>query len=299
MDIPTVNYDMNAQWLLSAVLASMVLGVALNITLRDFKQVLSMPKAIVAGLSAQFLILPATTFAVTMVVDLPAGMELGMILVSSCPGGAVSNFVTQLAKGNVALSISLTACASLLAIFMLPFNFLFWSSLNPDTAKMLTSVDVDEVSLVVTLVLVLAIPLFIGLFIRKQYERFAAVLHSILNKTSSIALAVFIIIAVLNNYQAFLSAFSVVFVIVLGHNLLAYCLGYIAGKAAKLSERDVIATTIEVGMQNSSLAIAIVFTQFAANVEMALICAFWGTWHLVSGILVASVSKYNYGKKPA
>ena len=291
LELSQVNYDMNAQWLLSAVLASMVLGVALNIKIDDFKQILAAPKAVFAGLSAQFLILPAATFGLTLAVDFHPGIELGMLLVAACPGGAVSNFVTQLGRGNVALSISLTACASLLAIIMLPLNFLFWAQQNPDTAELMTAVDVDEYKLMLNLILVLAVPLFTGLVLRHHFANFASQLHKILNTTSSMALAIFILVAVSQNFEAFTQSFATIFWIVLVHNALAYGLGFCAAKLSRLNRKDTIATVIEVGMQNSSLAIAIVFTQFSAQPEMALICAFWGTWHLLSGVIVAFASR--------
>lgn len=287
MEIGQVYYDASSQWLLSAVLASMVLGVALDIKWHDFKAVAKMPKAILAGLVAQFLFLPALTTLLTLFLDLPAGIELGMILVSSCPGGAISNFVTHLAKGNTALSISMTAVASSLAVFMLPFNFIFWSQVNPNTVALMQQINVDAGSLFINLLIVLAVPLALGLIIANKKPSLAKTLHKTLNLTSVIALAAFIVIAVIKNQHAFMAHFGLIFAIVLGHNALALSSGFLAGRIANLSVRDIKATTIEVGMQNSSLAIAIVFTQFQGEAGMALISAFWGTWHIISGLLIA------------
>ena len=188
MEIGQVYYNADSQWLLNLVLASMILGVALDINWRDFKTVAKMPKAIAAGLSAQFIALPAITTALTMLLDLPAGIELGMILVACCPGGAISNFVTHLAKGNTALSISMTAMASTLAIFMLPLNFVFWSAINPVTASMMKSIDVSGLALFLNLFWVLAIPLFMGLLIKNKFPNIAGVLHKVLKTTSLLAL---------------------------------------------------------------------------------------------------------------
>jgi len=282
-----VYYNADSQWLLSLVLASMILGVALDINWRDFKAVAKMPKAIASGLSAQFIALPAITTLLTMLLDLPAGIELGMILVACCPGGAISNFVTHLAHGNTALSISITAVASALAIFMLPLNFVFWSAVNPETANMMKSIDVSAMALFFNLFFVLAIPLLFGLTIKHKLPVLAKTLHKILKATSLLALIAFISIAIVKNQSAFISHFELIFIIVLIHNALAFLLGFSAAKFSKLSVRDTKAITIEVGMQNSSLAIAIVFTQFNGEAGMALISAFWGTWHIVSGLLIA------------
>jgi BASS family bile acid:Na+ symporter len=282
-----VYYNADSQWLLNIVLASMILGVALDINWRDFKAVAKMPKAIAAGLSAQFIALPAITTVLTLILNLPAGIELGMILVACCPGGAISNFVTHLSHGNTALSISMTAMASALAIFLLPINFVFWSAVNPETAEMMKSINVSGVDLFFNLFFFLAIPLVLGLTIKQQYPNFANTLHKLLKVTSILALIAFISIAVFKNQAAFMAHFQLIFIIVLAHNALALLLGFSAGKFSQLSIRDTKAITIEVGMQNSSLAIAIVFTQFNGEPGMALISAFWGTWHIVSGLLIA------------
>jgi len=291
-----VYYNADSQWLLNLVLASMILGVALDINWRDFKAVAKMPKAITAGLSAQFIALPAITTGLTMLLNLPAGIELGMILVACCPGGAISNFVTHLAHGNTALSISMTAMASALAIFMLPLNFVFWSAINPETAAMMKSIQVSGMALFFNLFYVLAIPLLIGLTIKSKLPNLATTLHKILKVTSLLALIAFISIAILKNQTAFMSHFQLIFIIVLVHNALALLLGFGVARTSQLSIRDTKAITIEVGMQDSSLAIAIVFTQFNGEAGMALISAFWGTWHIISGLLIA-VTFRAYGKK--
>ncbi len=296
MEIGQIYYNANSQWLLNIVLASMILGVALDINWQDFKAVAKMPKAIIAGLSAQFIALPAMTTALTLMLDLPAGIELGMILVAACPGGAISNFVTHLAKGNTALSISMTACASALAIIMLPINFVFWSNMNPETASMMKSIAVSSSDLFINLFIVLAIPLALGLYIKTHFENFAKQLHKILKISSIVALIAFIGIAVFKNQQAFSEHFQLIFLVVLAHNATALMLGFLSAKLSRLNVANTKAITIEVGMQNSSLAIAIVFTQFNGNAGMALISAFWGTWHIISGLIIAMLFR-QWGKR--
>ena len=287
MEIGQVYYDGNSQWLLNAVLASMILAVALDIQWRDFSAVAKMPKAILAGLLSQFIALPALTTVLTLILELPAGVELGMILVAACPGGAVSNFVTHLAGGNTALSISMTAVASALAVILMPFNFVFWSQVNPQTATLLQTINVSGAALFINLFWVLAVPLVAGLALRYYWPMLASRLHQLLKVTSTIALFGFIIIAVIRNQTAFMAHFELIFLVVLAHNGIALGLGYLAALFCHLGVRDSKAVTIEVGMQNSSLAIAIVFSQFAGEAGMALISAFWGTWHIVSGLLLA------------
>jgi BASS family bile acid:Na+ symporter len=288
-----ISYDSGQQWVLNLILAVMILGLALDIRPRDFLSVFKAPKAPVIGLLAQFLLLPAFTYLLTLMVDLEPGIELGMILVAACPGGAMSNFITHLSGGNTALSISITAVASVLAIFMLPINFVFWANLNPETQAMLQSINVSGGDIFASLIVVLAIPLALGFFIQWVSPRLSELLHKGLKYFGVFALFVFIFAAVAKNFDHFIAQFWLLLAIVFIHNGLALGLGYAASSVGHLPGQDKKAITLEVGMQNSSLAIAIVFSQFGGEYGMALISAFWGTWHIVSGLSIAGFFKYK------
>jgi BASS family bile acid:Na+ symporter len=295
--MPELQYDGGQQWMLNLTLAMMVLGLALDIHPRDFLKVFKAPKAPAIGLAAQFLLLPALTCGLTLLLDLPAGIELGMILVAACPGGALSNFITHLSGGNTALSISITAISSTLAIFMLPINFVFWASLNPVANELLLNINVSGIDIAKSLLVVLAAPLALGFLMQHYTPNLSKKLHTVLKYVSLFALFMFIFMAVFKNYEHFVAQFWVLFVAVLAHNVLAMGTGYAAASFGKLPVADKKAITLEVGMQNSSLAIAIVFTQFNAEYGMALISAFWGTWHIVSGIAFAGACRYTDKKK--
>jgi BASS family bile acid:Na+ symporter len=294
--MPEIQYDGSQQWILNLTLALMVLGLALDIRPRDFLKVLKSPKAPAIGLAAQFILLPAFTCGLTLLLDLPAGIELGMILVAACPGGALSNFITHMSGGNTALSISITAISSAVAVVMLPINFMFWASVNPVANKLLLNINVSGTDIIQTLLLVLVAPLALGFIIQHFYPSMAEKIHRVLKYLSMVALFLFIFIAVMANYQHFLSQFWILFAAVLAHNILAMGTGFATSSIGGLPIADKKAVTLEVGMQNSSLAIAIVFSQFNGEYGMALICAFWGTWHIVSGIIFAVVSQ-KYMKK--
>jgi BASS family bile acid:Na+ symporter len=295
--VPELQYDGGQQWILNLTLAMMVLGLALDIHPRDFLKVFKSPKAPAIGLAAQFLLLPAFTCGLTLLLDLPAGIELGMILVAACPGGALSNFITHLSGGNTALSISITAISSTIAVFMLPINFMFWASMNPVANELLLNIDVSGSDIVQSLLIVLAAPLALGFLMQHFIPNLSKRLHTVLKYVSLLALFMFIFIAVYKNYEHFVAQFWLLFVAVLAHNLLALGTGYAASSIGKLPTADKKAITLEVGMQNSSLAIAIVFTQFNAEYGMALICAFWGTWHIVSGVVFAALCRIQFNKK--
>jgi BASS family bile acid:Na+ symporter len=294
--MPELHYDGGQQWILNLTLAMMVLGLALDIKPKDFLNVFKSPKAPAIGLAAQFLLLPAFTCGLTLLLDLPAGIELGMILVAACPGGTLSNFVTHLSGGNTALSISITAISSTIAIVMLPINFMFWASINPVANELLMNINVNGSDIIEVLLLVLAAPLMLGFVIQHFTPAIAKKLHAVLKSISIIALFAFIAVAVIANYQHFVAQFWLLFTAVLAHNILAMGTGFAVSSIGGLPTADKKAITLEVGMQNSSLAIAIVFTQFNGEYGMALISAFWGTWHIVSGVLFAWVSRVYMNK---
>ncbi len=296
LELGNVNYDQSQQLTLNLVLALMVFGLALDIKLEDFRRVFRNPKAPVVGLIAQFGLLPAVTCAITLIADLPPGVELGMILVAACPGGAVSNVITYFARGNVALSISMTAFSSMIAIVMMPVNFAFWAGFNPVAADLLRSIDVSGWDIFKTLIIVLAIPLTLGQILSNYTPKLAAVLHRGLKYVSVVILLLFIVLAVAKNLDSFTKYFGLLFLSVLIHNGAALLLGFGTARLSGLRGADTRAVTIEVGIQNSSLAIAIVFSQFDAQAGMALIAAFWGTWHIVSGLIIALVVRRFAGR---
>ncbi len=194
--------------------------------------------------------------------------------------------------GNTALSISITAISSTLAIFMLPINFVFWASMNPVANELLLNINVSGADIAKSLLIVLAAPLALGFLMQHYTPNLSKKLHTILKYVSLFALFMFIFLAVFKNYEHFVAQFWMLFIAVLAHNVLAMGTGYAAASFGKLPVADKKAITLEVGMQNSSLAIAIVFTQFNAEYGMALISAFWGTWHIVSGVAFAGVCRY-------
>ena len=136
IDNVQINFDANGLLLLNVALALVMFGVALGITINDFKNLFKQPKIILAGILSQFFLLPLLTFGLVVLLEPEPSIALGMIMVAACPGGNISNFMTHLAKGNTALSISLTACATFFALFMTPFNFQFYGNLYEPTSSM-------------------------------------------------------------------------------------------------------------------------------------------------------------------
>jgi BASS family bile acid:Na+ symporter len=263
-------------------------GVALGITIEDFKHLAKQPKAVLLGVVSQFILLPLITFLVVLWIKPQPSIALGMMMVAACPGGNISNFMTHLAKGNTALSVSLTAFATFLAMFMTPFNFQFYGNLYAPTAQILKTVELEPLELVKLVVLILGIPLVLGMLVRQRYELLATKLSKILKPLSILVFAAIVVIAFSKNIEVFNGYVHHVLTIGIGHNLLAIGLGFALAKLFKLSFKNQKTLAIETGIQNSGLGLLLIFTFFEGLGGMAILAAFWGIWHIISGLLLAS-----------
>ncbi|MFK3999975.1 bile acid:sodium symporter family protein [Psychrobacter namhaensis] len=275
--------------LLNLILALMMFGVSLSLRLEDFKRVILSPIAPIAGLFAQFLLLPLMTCLLTWALNIDPELALGMILVASCPGGSFSNIMTWLARGNVAVSVSMTAVSSLAATVLTPLNFAFYGWLNPHTREYLTQITIEPSSILILVLLVLAVPLVLGMVTGRKLPDLVVRIQKPLRIISLLVLMSFVAIAFSSNVALFIERFHSFFWLVVAHNLLALSLGYGIGRMLKLPIADRRAVTLEVGIQNSGLGLVILFTFFPEAGGMMLITAFWGVWHLVSGLTLSQI----------
>lgn len=262
-------------------------GIALEISIVDFKQLLKKPKPILVGVFSQFLVLPAITFLLVLLLKPSPSIALGMFMVAACPGGNISNFISHLAKGNTALSVSLTAIATLLAIVMTPLNLQFWGSMYEPTAGILNKIAISPFEMIKLVALLLGLPLLLGMWVNHQKPRVAQRLAKNLKMGSLLFFIALVCLALNNNWDVFSEYISYVFWIVLLHNLVAFVTGFSLGKFFKLATNDVKSITIETGIQNSGLGLLLIFTFFDGLGGMALLAAFWGIWHLISGLVLA------------
>lgn len=283
-----LNFDPNSLMVLNVILAIIMFGVSLDLKVDDFKRVVQNPKGPIIGVIAQFLLLPAFTFALTLLIKPAPSVALGMILVSTCPGGNVSNFFTNYAKGNTALSVSMTSISTVLAIFMTPINLHLWGGLNPDTKVLLTKVNISFWDMLLTIFLILGIPLILGMYFATKKPNIAKKLKVPFKYASVIFFVGFVLASFSNNIDNFLKYIKYVMYIVAVHNLVALSLGYFAAKFGKLKEIDRRAITMEVGIQNSALGLILIFDFFNGLGGMALITAWWGIWHIIAGLVLGS-----------
>jgi len=287
--IAAVAFEPRSLILLNLILALMMFGVSLSLRLEDFKRVVLSPIAPIAGLFAQFFLLPLATCLFTWALNIDPELALGMILVASCPGGSFSNIMTWLARGNVAVSVSMTAVSSLAAAILTPVNFAFYGWLNPYTREYLTKITIEPSSILILVLLVLALPLVLGMVTGRRLPDLVVRIQKPLRIFSLLVLMAFVAIAFSSNFALFLERFHSFFWLVVGHNLLALSLGYGMGLMLKLPVADRRAVTLEVGIQNSGLGLVILFTFFPEAGGMMLITAFWGVWHLVSGLTLSQI----------
>jgi BASS family bile acid:Na+ symporter len=279
--------------LLNVGIGLMMFGVAVDLRIDDFKAVANKPRAMLVGLVAQFLILPAATFGLTRIIDPMPSIALGMILVAACPGGNISNIITHLAGGNAALSIGMTAVSTVAAIVMTPLNITFWGSMNPATAAILQQVSLDPMELFLTVVTILGVPLVAGMTLAARKPDFAALIRRPMKGVSIVFFAAIVAIALVNNWASFLTYVGVVMGVVALHNAIALGLGYGAARLLGLRSRDARAISIEVGIQNSALGLTLIFTFFAGLGGMALVAAWWGIWHILAGLALAAGWTYS------
>ncbi len=288
IDQAQLNFNDSTLLLLNVLIGLIMFGVALDIRIEDFRRVVRDPRGPLIGLGAQFLLLPAFTFLLISIADPIPSMALGMIMVAACPGGNFSNFLAHYAGSNAALSVSMTAISTAMAIVMTPLNLSFWGSRDPGTAAILTEVSLDPVDLLVTILLILGVPLFAGMIVAARAPGLATRLRRPMRIFSLAAFALFIVGALLGNWQQFLDHVGAVALIVALHNALALAIGYWSARALGSPRYDTRAISIEVGIQNSALALVLIFGFFDGLGGMAIIAAWWGVWHLISGLTVAT-----------
>ncbi len=288
IDAIQINFSPDQLFLLNICLAFIMFGVALDIKLSDFKYLVNHPKAIIVGLSSQLILLPLLTYAIIVLFEPATSIALGMILIGVCPGGNVSNFAVHLARANVALSVSLTSFVTLGAIILTPISFSFWSAYIPGTDQLEQSIYVSPENMANTIIYLIALPLFAGMWASHKYSDFVAKIKRPIRILSILIFLAFVLFAVAGNFQNIVDHLGKVFFLVLLHNSLALLMGYYFARLNRLNIKDAQAISIETGIQNSGLALILIFNFFGGLGGMALIAAWWGIWHLISGFALAS-----------
>ena len=266
-------------------LATIMFGVGLDLDLAEMRRTLRRPVGPAVGLLTQFVALPALAFAFVSVLDLGPGLAVGVIVVCACPGGTVSNVMTHLAGANTSLSIAMTGVSTALALVMTPFNIAFWGGRLEGLGDL--DVTVDPLALMATLLLVIGLPVAVGAWLQVRRPERAARLRRPARIAAVAGLVILVLGAVGANLDAVDEAATDVMPAVVGMNVLALLLGYGTAFAARLPRDDRRAVSIEVGIQNTALALTLVLQLFGDSSDAVLVAALYGAWHLVSGLALA------------
>ena len=301
LDHIRLNFSPASLHTLNIAIGFVMFGVALEIKTQSFKDIFFSPKPAIIGFISQFFALPLLTFMLIFALKdfLSPTMALGMVLVAACPGGNISNFISSLAKGNVALSVSLTAIASIAAVVLTPLNFAFWGKQviqlyeHQASAEMVPVLQIDLIQVFKTIFIILGIPLISGIIINHKFPEFTKKIVKPIKKISIVIFSAIIIIALAKNFTHFINVIYYIFFIVLLHNILALLTGFSLASIFKLSEANRRSITIETGIQNAGLALVLIFNPkiFPPELElggMAIIAAWWGIWHMIAGLGIAS-----------
>lgn len=305
LDQVHLNFSTSGLVFLNIALAFIMFGVALGIKTENFTDLLRKPKPAIVGFISQTFLLPAFTFLLVLALNPPPTIALGMIMVAACPGGNISNFISSMARGNVALAVSLTGISTLAAVFFTPFNFAFWGNLYinfynaHEASGLLRPLEIDKAQMFQTVFILLGIPVIIGLTVAKKFPALTEKIKKPINRGSLIFFVIMVITMLSANLTQFVSFVHLVFLYVLIQNGLAMLTGYLFAKVNKLSVTDQRTISIETGIHNSGLALALLFNPkiFPPEMQlggMAIIAAWWGIWHILSGLSIA----WFWSKKP-
>jgi len=304
-----LNFSPASLHALNFAIAFVMFGVALEIKLVHFKKLLLNPVSAIIGFVSQFLMLPFLTFLLVIALRdyITPTIALGMILVAACPGGNISNFISSLSKGNVALSVSLTAIATMGAIIFTPLNFAIWGKLaigffnTHGSAALVRPIEIDAIQMFRTVFIILGVPIILGIFTNEKFPKFTSRILKPIKTISIIIFSAVVVLALAKNFVYFKMVIQYIFLIVLAHNALAFSSGYLLPAIFKRPLVDRKTISIETGIQNSGLALVLIFNPriFPPELElggMAIIAAWWGIWHIVAGMFIAGVwTKFNYG----
>ena len=307
--IDAIQVNMNAAGMnvINIVLAFVMFGVALGIKPETFIDVIRKPKSLIIGIVCQMILLPGLTFLLTIALKdfISPMIALGMILVASCPGGNISNFITSLSRGNTELSVSLTSVNTVACMFTTPLNFALWGNLFLNHARIASSLPELSIpfwEIVKTIILLLGVPIVLGVLCRKFIPKMANFLKKPLQYLSILFFIAMVVMAFGNNIDAFMKCIKYIFLIVLIHNLLALGIGYFSATAMKVPYKDRRTITIETGIQNSGLGLVLLFNpaifgpEWTNNGGMLVITAWWGVWHIISGLTLAFLWRWK-GRK--
>ena len=293
LDKLIINFDEGQIFLLNICLGFLMFGIALDLSTKDFKYIVQYPKAVLVGLTSQIVLLPVFTFLLIFFIQPAFSIQLGMLLVASCPGGNISNYMVHRSGGNTALSITLTSIVTLAAAIITPFSFYLWMGILETPPDLATTIALDFSNMVKIIFQLIIVPLLLGMGINRYLPALKNMIIKPVKWFSVLLLIGIIVFALIGNIEILKSHLTLVFFLVLIHNGIAYLIGYYFAKLWNLSDKDARAISIETGIQNAGLGLILVFNYFNGLGGMALVAAWWGVWDLISGFSLSTYWTYS------
>jgi bile acid:Na+ symporter, BASS family len=287
VDALRINFNPGQMVILNAAMAFLMFSVALDIQPSDFKKVAQFPRSVAVGLLAQYLLFPLLTLAIVFVFHPPVSVAMGMVLVSMCPSGNMTNFLVHYAKANIALSVTLNAIIIASATALTPAGFLFWAKFIPESEALRKSFEVGFGEMALIILQLIILPLIGGMLL---HARFPVFIDRIRLWVQRVALLIFfsiLALAILGNLENIRRYIGFIFLLVAVHNLAGVGNGYWLGRLFRLPELDCRTLAFESGVHNTALGLLLIFRFFDGLGGMAIIAAWWGIWDLVTGMGLA------------
>jgi BASS family bile acid:Na+ symporter len=294
-----ITLEPTTQIALAVSLAFTMFTVALGLKTNDFSFLRAHPRSILFGFLAQVLGLPLMTLGLLMVFEPMAGVALGMLIVSCCPGGNVSNLFTRLSRGNVAYSVPLTTCSSIFSAAFLPVAILFWTGLYGPTRALVETIHLDRAGFILSTGLTLLVPLAAGILVSHYRPALAAALQRLCLPVAVLVIAMVIGVGLSGNAGLLRDFGHVILPYVVLHNAAAFALGGIIGLLALRTGAARRALIFEIGIQNSGLGLLIMLSQFGGLGSGAMVIATWGIWHFIGGFALTGLFRLARKRRPS
>ena len=276
MDITSII----GQIFLPISLAIIMFGMGLSLVTDDFVRLFAYPKAVLVGLCNQLLFLPLIGFAIVVLFDLNPTMAIGVMILSVCPGGPTSNLKTQVSRGNIGLSVTLTALASLITVFTIPI--LLSKAIAYFTGDTDVVIQLPILETMLQILVITVIPISIGMMIRKRREAFALSMEKPMRTASTVLFVIIFLIIIIANKDNLTQAMKEVGLPTLLLNLSTMGLGFVSAKLFGITGKSQVSITIESGIQNGTLAFVIA-TTILNNFEMGLPTGAYSIWMFITG----------------
>jgi bile acid:Na+ symporter, BASS family len=288
VDSLRLHFDPSQMFVLNLAMAFLMFSVALDVRFTDFRKVAQFPRSVGVGLLAQYLVFPLLTLGIVFWFEPPVSVAMGMVLVSMCPSGNMTNFLVHFARANVALSVTLNAVIILSATVVTPAGFLFWSKFVPESAAIRQSFEIKFADMALIIIELIVAPLLFGMWLHERKPDFVARIRPWAQRLSLLIFFAILALALLGNRDNLIHYLGFVFVLVAVHNAAALANGYLLGSLFRLPELDRRTLAFESGVHNTALGLLLIFKFFGGIGGMALIAAWWGIWDLVTGLALAA-----------